>query len=472
MFCRKCGKEIEEGEAFCPECGTETFYKASASVQNYTVDSSANNDVDTNAVDENNTVANTKSENKKPVMIVAAIVIAIVILGTVIMVVHSNSPAVRVRKQLEIAQRYLEDLDYEQAIAAYEAAIAIDPKNEAALIGMGDAYIAWSKSYSDTGDYEKALEILQQGIDKADLPALDEYRSTLIGDYASYELDEGNAKLDEMEYDDAVAAYNKMLELDPMNVDAYLGLAEVHIRNNEYEEALEIAKKGYDLTGDQRLKDLIDMIESGNIFASNGWTMKKTAYDGSGVFLFSHEFTYNTKGQMSSVIWRDSTGEIKDTIEFKYDEKGRSLVNYGWSDGGILNRIEYEWSGNSRVEYHYNGNGSTVTSITKNDTDENGRTVGWTEYSADGVFIQQWVYEYDGSGREIKALIYDNEDGIISSYQTREYDADGKLIKYSGYNGDGSLQWYSTYEYDKNGRRTKEISYNSDGSVNRIIENS
>ncbi len=63
------------------------------------------------------------------------------------------------RTELSHANRYLDDLDYEKAIAAYRAAIDIDPKDPKPYIGMADAYIG-------LGDYESARDILEEGYGK------------------------------------------------------------------------------------------------------------------------------------------------------------------------------------------------------------------------------------------------------------------------------------------------------------------
>jgi len=55
---------------------------------------------------------------------------------------------------LKLGQRYLEELSYEQAVIAFEKAIAIDSKNV-------EAYIGLSKAYEGMGTYEKSISILE-----------------------------------------------------------------------------------------------------------------------------------------------------------------------------------------------------------------------------------------------------------------------------------------------------------------------
>lgn len=103
----------------------------------------------------------------------------------------------RWQEQYDLGVRYLSEGNYEQAIIAFTAAIEIDPKRPEAFIGRGDAYIAseetdtnlaaartdyetaltldktlvdaWlalSNVYVRQGDYDKAIEVLQQGLEE------------------------------------------------------------------------------------------------------------------------------------------------------------------------------------------------------------------------------------------------------------------------------------------------------------------
>ena len=64
----------------------------------------------------------------------------------------------------------------------------------------------------------------------------------------------------EMEYERAIAEFNKVIELDPMNADAYLGLAEA------YEKLADVTlKNGYELTGDDRLQSKLALLNGENM---------------------------------------------------------------------------------------------------------------------------------------------------------------------------------------------------------------
>ena len=76
------------------------------------------------------------------------------------------------------------------------------------------------------------------------------------------QLDLGATYLSESDYEAAIVAYETVIEIEPMNVDAYLGLADAHIGMGDLEEALDVLQKGYDLTGDERLKEKLDELQA------------------------------------------------------------------------------------------------------------------------------------------------------------------------------------------------------------------
>ena len=100
---------------------------------------------------------NEKTDNKKMIAIVVGIVIALlaVIAGVII---FSNSPAQRLKKQLSLGERYLSELKYDEAVLAFEEALKIEPRTEAAYIGLANAYIGKE-------DYESALAAVERGIE-------------------------------------------------------------------------------------------------------------------------------------------------------------------------------------------------------------------------------------------------------------------------------------------------------------------
>lgn len=64
--------------------------------------------------------------------------------------------------------------------------------------------------------------------------------------------------LTELSYEKAVLEFTEAIEIEPLNADAYLGLAAAYTGMGDTEKAVEILEKGYDKTGDERLKDMLE----------------------------------------------------------------------------------------------------------------------------------------------------------------------------------------------------------------------
>lgn len=100
---------------------------------------------------------------KKGVRIGLLIIILLVAMGIIGSNVQSAQRRDEYNGHIEAAEKYLSDLDYEQAIAEYRLALEIEPKSEEVLSGLEQTYLAYAKSYADTGDYERAMDILKEG---------------------------------------------------------------------------------------------------------------------------------------------------------------------------------------------------------------------------------------------------------------------------------------------------------------------
>ena len=93
-------------------------------------------------------------------VIMAVIILVLGTTGIGIAYAHNNVNS-RLEQQLALGDSYLENLDYERAIAAYEEALEIDDKCVEAYLGIAAAYCGLE-------DYEKAIAMLELGIEKTD----------------------------------------------------------------------------------------------------------------------------------------------------------------------------------------------------------------------------------------------------------------------------------------------------------------
>ncbi len=131
MYCKKCGTEADKEDRYCANCGAELAWEKDA-----------------------------EEVRKKgfPLLLIIFPLILIAVIVAVLVVLHvSGSREREYGEQLALAERYLDELDYDRAIAAYKAAIDIDPENPEAYLALADTYI-------EIGDYESARKILEKGL--------------------------------------------------------------------------------------------------------------------------------------------------------------------------------------------------------------------------------------------------------------------------------------------------------------------
>lgn len=97
------------------------------------------------------------AKNKKLIIVLAVVIVAVMIAAATI-IVYSNTPEHRLERQLSLGNRYLSELEFEQAIACFEVAITIDRQNIDAYTGLVDGYKGLSdpdgllKVYSEAND--------------------------------------------------------------------------------------------------------------------------------------------------------------------------------------------------------------------------------------------------------------------------------------------------------------------------------
>ena len=71
-------------------------------------------------------------------------------------------------------------------------------------------------------------------------------------------LDLGQKYLLDGDYEQAIIEFNKVIEIEPKNVDAYLGLAEAYVAAGDYDSAISVLEQGYAETENQALQDRIN----------------------------------------------------------------------------------------------------------------------------------------------------------------------------------------------------------------------
>ncbi len=147
---------------------------------------------------------------------VKVIIFAIVILVSIfvgIFIVNKNGDS-KFQKQLDLGNEALLNMNYEDAIVAFDNAIKLNPKSVPAYLGIAEAYVG-------LGDYEKACEYLEKGYEETgDNSILDMLESLKIDKFVSI----GKEYLAEGDPNSAKDAFDEVLNIDPSNEDAKKGV--------------------------------------------------------------------------------------------------------------------------------------------------------------------------------------------------------------------------------------------------------
>lgn len=296
------------------------------------------------------------------------------------------------------------------------------------------------------------------------------------------QLELGNRYLTEMDYEQAIVAFEQVIKIDPMNADAYLGLTDAYICLNEFDKAYETAKQGYDKTGDERLNEKILMIESGNIEDFEGRTHKVTSYraDGSIVYELFYTYSYNEYGVMThgKELFYDEEGIREEHKETEYDENG-TLLSVRYNVNGQMIESEensFDSEGNISISRSYTYEPETGEMIRQGlrvwEYDQNNRKVKYSNCHVDnktGEESKQYsFYEYDESNNCIAEKCYD-ADGILIVSDEFSYDAKGNETEYRRYDSAGNLFFKRVRIYNDSGNYIGCKEYDGNGNLIQII---
>ena len=82
--------------------------------------------------------------------------------------------------------------------------------------------------------------------------------------------------LTEQKYEQAIAEFQKIIEIDPKNADAYIGLAKAYIGIGDTDKAVEVLEDGYEQTNDDRILEMLEELKSGEETAETTVTTVET----------------------------------------------------------------------------------------------------------------------------------------------------------------------------------------------------
>lgn len=449
MYCIKCGHEMEENIKVCSNCGFDMESKQDSKSE---IKSETKSD---------SVIAAKKSKNRL-VVIISIATAAVVLIGIFLyMVTFGGYDRIRISRMCGLGDRYLSELEYEDAIAEFKSAIEIDPKAENAYMGLADAYIG-------LGDYESAVEALKTGIEETDSEWLTEYLAEIHPDHTWIEATctepkycsicgETDGKALGHVWDEDVCMVCGEISLDESNAE----LAETESNQEE----LFTDQYDEDVTDDD-LSGNTDLVKEILVFDNRGYLSERTEYiyttDGlverkleyfstedsyqSDTMSLSQEtvYTYDEKGRVSSEQVFDAEGQLVLTGTYNYDEeygvlrdavvrnnRGSTVVQYTFGYQMLGSQIisgEYIW--NNFRDMYFNGN------------------------------IRNVLFKFGLNGEIVECLAYTGNDFTVMPDYAIDYSCDDNgaivsVICNDIMNGWGSYQC----DYERSSRGIETISY-------------
>lgn len=103
-----------------------------------------------------------KSQSNTRKIVIAVVAVLIVLAGVILFILPEILEKRReslIEEKLSLGQKYLSEMDYENAAAAFSEVIKIDDKNMGAYFGLGKAYLELEKWPEATDSYNKVVSI-------------------------------------------------------------------------------------------------------------------------------------------------------------------------------------------------------------------------------------------------------------------------------------------------------------------------
>ena len=253
-------------------------------------------------------------------------------------------------------------------------------------------------------------------------------------------LDLGEKYLLELNYEQAVVQFLKVIEVEPMNPRGYTGVAEAYMGLDQTENAIDALKLGFQRTGDNNIKDMLkELGVDVNVLDALGAISSVGRSEENNILSMS----IDSWGKLSEGLWRvwgyaDKSGDI--VIPFLYDNvtdfaDGIAEVEingkHGLIDknGNVVLPIEYDWGFK-----FINGYSEIVKDSKHGIADRQGNIIVPAEYDYIG-FSGEWPVSVkkddksgfiDNNGKVIVPIIYDMarefSEGFAMVRVDKEYD--------------------------------------------------
>jgi len=192
---------------------------------------------------------------------IAAIIMAFTILIIISSLVISGYKRKKdYLEQAVMAENYLNSGKYEQAVEAYTKVLSMKGSDKKLItIGLAEAY-------AGLDEYDQALKILRAFYIKTPDIKVKEKIEEITSRKTDYEFSQIISKAEvffsNKEYEKAISEYEKAKQIKSKDAISYKKIAEAYLHLGEYEKAREEVLEGQEITGDDSIKDTLDLVNS------------------------------------------------------------------------------------------------------------------------------------------------------------------------------------------------------------------
>lgn len=287
-------------------------------------------------------------KQRKILFIIIGIVAGIFIVAALAFFIPAQMKTSEISKALDLGEKCLEEGKYEEAILAYDNAIAIDNKITAPYVGKAEVYVA-------TQDYEKAETVLLEAKNIAPDPQtnillIEVYDSTKKTGEADKLLNE-TASIVEA----SIAKTKDKTKL----VKLYDQLISVYQRLGKDSDTIKtICQDAFAKTGDSKYEELIKSLTIGNT-QSNLSNRGYAVYSDGASYFSADNCIYKKIGNDTSLIFKDTI----DTVQSDLNIVDGWLYYCSTPSAGTessFNKMEIDGSNNTVImsskvnnNYHY-----------------------------------------------------------------------------------------------------------------------
>ena len=206
-----------------------------------------------------------KSKNQKKVIAAVGVAVVLILAVIISVIAASGNSGKKLRTQLDLGNKYLEEMDYEQAKYAFQAALEIDPKNADAYGGLIKLYAAEQDAQGITDTYLQAAEHLTgEELDRVEKNAAEQLEVLVT------------AALNVGEYGRAENYANLLAQVDAVRAESLrtqivetIQIKESQATENRFNEVQESIKKVHSASNGNKLAQLMEQEFAENLLKIN-----------------------------------------------------------------------------------------------------------------------------------------------------------------------------------------------------------